>query len=304
MRVAYYSLVSAGDNFREQQLVQSIRSLRRYNRDCAVFLIAYGSVPEFLLDEARRCDIAVCNAGGYEDRLRQLHVHGNLLARNPTFHKLLSLRFLPLEYASQVLYLDCDTFFFGDVGALFERYQSSHWYAREEPNSRRSHYGYDPRYLDESILQHIAQQECMHPVAPYNTGVCLLNYGLWWPLVELEITYLELAWRLLVGLQLQRRRTPPDEQKARREILEAADDFDRARALPFPSGNSWIVEEIALWLTLGRVPDLWHDVFQRRHVMQGGEYFESPELRRDCIVAHYFSNSKTKFFSELGKLGG
>jgi hypothetical protein len=302
MRLVYYSLVSAGDNFREEQLVQSLRSLRRHNHDVAVCIVTYGGAPDFLLDEARRCRVAVFEAGDYHEYLQRIYAYGDFLALNPIMHKLLSLRHLPLHDVSQLLYLDCDTFFFQDVNRLFDAYNSCHWYAREEPSSRHSHLGYDRSRVDESALHQIAMSERLGEVVPYNTGVCLMNFGLWWRLIQLEITFLELAWRLMIGIQLWRGKTPPDDEETRNAVLGALDPFDRARALPFPSTNFWILEEVALWLTLGHIPRFTQGYLKREHVMQGGEFVDSPRMRNGCILAHYFSCEYERFFANVTRI--
>ncbi len=79
------------------------------------------------------------------------------LSAFPTLHKLLSLRGLhSVGHADRLIYLDCDTYFFGDVTHL-ARYGQCDWYAREEASSSRSHHGYDPGYLDEQALAAIAR---------------------------------------------------------------------------------------------------------------------------------------------------
>ena len=49
--------------------------------------------------------------------------------------------------------------------------------------------------------------------------------------------------------------------------------------LPFPSSNPWILDEVALWLTLGQIPGLTHGSFCREDVRQDGE----PAPARACV---------------------
>jgi hypothetical protein len=66
-----------------------------------------------------------------------------------------------------------------------------------------------------------------------------------------------------------------------------------------PSSNDWIVEEIALWLTLGRIPGLTHDVFGRMDVAQSTEVVDGRRIAP--IVAHYFSSGEKCFFAMSGR---
>ena len=132
-RLVYYSLAIMPFGSREAQWIQSIRSLRRYNRDIPVQLFLFNGAPAAIIREAHRQRVEVFELGDYAQYLDGLSVHGSLLAQYPTFHKFLVLRHSPARAANHILYLDCDTFFFGDVETLFRRYGSFDWCAREEP---------------------------------------------------------------------------------------------------------------------------------------------------------------------------
>ena len=56
----------------------------------------------------------------------------------------------------------------------------------------------------------------------------------------------------------------------------------------FPSKNPWIIEEVALWLTLGRLSWLTHDILSRQDVVQGSEY----SSQAGYLLAHYFSRNE------------
>ena len=160
--------------------MQSIRSLRRHNAAVEVHLVLYGEVPSAIVREAERQRVALHCVGSFRERLEDVCPgHADALSAYPALHKTLSLRFLPARRSRQVLYLDCDTFFFGDVASIFASHQSRHFYAREEPWSRRSPYGYRPSYLDEDALARICAAERLRFVPPCNTGVMLFNHGLW-----------------------------------------------------------------------------------------------------------------------------
>src|SRR5215475_10895133 len=154
-RVVYYSIANSPQAACERQCVESFRSLRRHNRDIRVHLFLFNGATSAFLDAAASHHVSVQYLGDYRKFLHQLHVRGEQLALCPAFHK-----FLTLERASfggaRMLYVDCDTYFFEDVAKLFDTYVQADWYAREEPNSRRSQTGYDPSHIDEDELSNLA----------------------------------------------------------------------------------------------------------------------------------------------------
>ena len=288
LNLVYYSLAPQHRGPLENQWLQSIRGLRRYNREIAVHLVVYGAVPARIRSEANRSDVLVHELGDYARYLTGVYKHGASLAKYRTFHKFLSLAHLPTQNGSQVLYLDCDTFFFDDVGKLFNSYSSCDWYAREEPYSRQSHLGYDPAYLDESALECAARNEGLEPILPFNTGVCLLNNGVWDRLGQLQSTYLEFAWRLFAGMNLNGALAPKPRRMTALDHSPSEDN--RSRLLTHPSNNPWIIDEVALWMTLGGLRPMSLGLFDRKHVAQNGEILTALKDGPGCIVAHYFSN--------------
>ena len=223
--------------------MQSIRSLRLYNPSTTVWLFLFNGATAELRREAERQNVQVHDLGDYGEFFRQMHACGAVLAFYPTFHKFLVLGQVPLGDVACVLYLDCDTFFFDNVDRLFDRYSAGHWYAREEPSSRRSQLAYDPGHVDEDLLQDIARGEGLRPIPPFNSGACLLNRGIWREMERLRIPYLDLAWRLLCGRELNRYNgTLPYDRELHQAVLAAITDADRAHALPYPSANTWIIE--------------------------------------------------------------
>jgi hypothetical protein len=112
-RLVYNSLAISPFGSREAQWIQSIRSLRRYNRDIPVQLFLFNGAPAAIVREAHRQRVEVFELGDYAQYLDGLFVHGSLLALYPTFHKFLVLRHSPARAANHILYLDCDTFFGG-----------------------------------------------------------------------------------------------------------------------------------------------------------------------------------------------
>ena len=100
------------------------------------------------------------------------------------------------------------------MAKLFRRYARFHWCAREEPQSRRSHYGYRRSYVDEERLAAIARAEGLRFIPPYNTGVCLMSRAAADALCEQSATLMDYAWRLLVGLSATPM-CPPEARGAR-----------------------------------------------------------------------------------------
>jgi hypothetical protein len=301
MRLVYYSLSNSPGDSREWQFIQSIRSLRRHNPAIPVWLFLFNGATAELREETRRCRVEVCYLGNYREYLQRAHARGSVLALYPTFHKFLSLIHGPVESASQILYLDCDTFFHGNVERLFDQYPAHEWYAREEPMSLRSHHGCNSEHIDEALLEHMARIRGARSVVPFNSGVCLLNHGVWNRLEDVRVQYLDLAWRLLCGRMLRPPEGIVENEQIRHAVLSSLDDIDRRRALPYPSNNTWIIEQIALWQALGNLPHFSQGLLSRAHVNQGNEF--SPHLSPDCIVVHYFSLNEAEFFRELGEIG-
>jgi hypothetical protein len=266
-----------------------------------VHLVVYNAASDAVLREADRHQIMVHRVGDYQSRIHDLTPqHAAALCHYPSLHKVLSLQFLPVGDASQVLYLDCDTFFLGDVMNLFRKYRSHHFYAREEPWSRRSHYGYRPSYLDERLLAATAESEGLTFIPPYNTGVCMLNRGLWISLAEASGKFLGYLWRLLLGIcdndHLARECGSTLLHELRHSRKRSIDT-----ALTYPSSNWWIVEEIAMLMTLGSITGVTHDVLRKEDAVQDGEY-DNPSRSPHPIVVHYFSHLEDRFFQRVKRL--
>ena len=295
MNLIYYSLSRSGNPRYDQQWIQSIRSLRHYNRELPVCLMVYNGVSEIIIEEAARQDVMITLVGDYRESLCRSSRHGSVLSLYPTLHKFLSLCELETAECSQILYLDCDTFFFDDPDILFANYQECDWYAREAPSSQRCPHGYDPNNINELLLQSMAQEESLLPILPFNAGVCVLNHGVWREFEKLRAIFLDNVWRLLVGRH-QRSGDGTDDH-IRAAVLATATDADRSRALTYPSTNFWIAEEIALWLTLGAIEGVSQGFLSSDHVEQGHEFYDPKPPARHHVLTHYFSSLQDKFFS-------
>ena len=112
-----------------------------------------------------------------------------------------------------------------------------------------------------------------------------------------EETLLTYVFRLTAGLC----RDPSIQDKRWPDVValfaqDQAEEPDVAE-LPFPSSNPWIVEQVALWLTLGQIPGLTHASFRPEHVKQGGEQAGGKKE----IVYHYFGIDKAAFLMGIDK---
>src|SRR5712692_9913877 len=117
MIAAYYSLATDPSGTRERQWALSVESLRRYNQDVSVVLCQYGGARPEVIETASRAGVEIIPMGEFTDALGDIPPHWrSALATIPTLHKLLSLRrLLAAESLTRLIYLDCDTYFFGDV---------------------------------------------------------------------------------------------------------------------------------------------------------------------------------------------
>jgi hypothetical protein len=295
MRLIYYSLARPSHAIYDAQWLQSIRSLRSHNASIPVWLFAFNGLSDVMHHEAERQNVQVIAMGDYADFLCSRHPHGSILARHPTLHKFLVLGEMATTGITQALYLDCDTFFFDDPEKLFALPALGHWHAREAPTSRLSRDGYDPANVSEDLLENIAENEHLRWIAPFNSGVCLLNARFWEPFTHLQDVFLDFAWRLLVGRHCSG--GPTSHADTQSAVLRVMTEHDLERALPYPSQNEWILEEIALWLTLGRVPGFTQRMFGPSDVMLGPEFLAASDGSRRPIVAHYFTLHTNDFFA-------
>ena len=296
-RLVQYSLTLA-DGQRPDLVWQfgaSVRTLRMHNRTIPVVLFVYGAVTAELAALCRELRVAVYPQGPYEHRLAALCPQGwPALARYPLLHKLLNFRELAGLDPSQVLCCDCDTVFFDDVEILFDRYGGPDVVAREEVHSSRSHYGADRSFIDEYLLAQLAGHVRAARVAPFNLGVVLLNNRVWRSLAGLDRVLVDYAWRFVTWMG-RHPVTGPAAQFG--EFLGAAEaralagPTDLARALPYPSVNRWILDEVATWLAVGHVPGVRLADFHRGDVAQNGEFAGTDPRSAPWIVCHYYSQN-------------
>jgi hypothetical protein len=243
--------------------------------------------------------VIVTELGDYATYLSQIIAQAGALALYPTLHKILSLRHLSAPNPKQILYLDCDTFFFDDVELLFDRYQTCDSYAREEPMTQRSRHGSNSAHLDEEILEAISAGERLQPIAPFNSGIWLMNHGSWRELDRMRQAFLAYVWRLLVGRYLAGGEETPLDLRIGANVVALASASDWSKALPYPSQNGWIIDQVALWLTLGGL-SLSHGMLKERDVAQGAEFLGTLHGRQTWVVSHYFSATEHLFWKTVG----
>jgi hypothetical protein len=302
MTIVTYSLSATGPPQKtdyHNQLIYSVKSLRMFNKNVPIHVFLYGEHPLDVISALEDHAVNVRQMGAYVDAIRQIRPRSfRTLAHYPVVHKWLNFSELELLAPSQVLQTDCDTIFFADVGLLFERYSERQFYAREEPSSKASHYGYNPSYVDEDALFKLARREGADEVNPYNIGVCVLNHGLWTEIAKRSDKFLSYIFRFTVSMA----RNPQTREKLWPGLAEllAQDlaDEPEVSELPFPSSNLWILDQVSLWLTLGQIPGLTHGFLSREHVIQGGEQAGPSE---SAVVHHYFGVDKHAFLSEMSK---
>jgi len=277
------------------QLAGSLASLRRFNRSVAVVVFCYGDAPLRLGRLCAEYDGLLQLQGDYTRRLHDLSPRGwPILAGYPVLHKFLNHAWLAGTAARQVLYCDCDTVFRADVAALFDSYSEPDIVAREEVHSSRSPHGPNPGFLDEPALNGVAASLGVTAVPPFNSGVVLMNHRIWEQLARLDGWFVQCAWQLVLGMSLHPARTAGSEfgtvdgfTQARR--LASPEQLDRA--LPFPSANQWILEEVATWLALGALPGLHTADFSPADVAQNGEFRATAPADASWIVCHYYSGN-------------
>ncbi|MEO5901772.1 MAG: hypothetical protein ABIR68_16820 [Ilumatobacteraceae bacterium] len=292
-RLVAYSLVLPADGSRRDliwQFAGSVSTLRAHNRGIPVVVFVHGLVS----DELRRIcavhDVTVRDQGSYEARLAALCPTGwPALARNPLLHRFLSFAEPAMVEPQQVMICDCDTIFFRDVAELFDRYGDADVVAREELRSGRTSQGIDSRFIDDPLLARLAALEGVAPVAPFNVGVVLLNHQVWTSFGALQGQFVDYAWRFVVGLVVQHGESASctDELAGLDEARRHATDGDVMRALPYPSANRRLLDEVAWWMTLGHVPGLRVADFAPTDVAGHGEFVDAIDGDDSWVMCRY-----------------
>jgi hypothetical protein len=305
-RLVSYSLAGYEPRRAEHayQFEISVSSLRASNTRIPVVLFSYGQLAPEIATLCNRFGVMVAEQGTYRHRLAGMSPNSaDAMALYPLLHKNLNFAELAAAGAGQVLCCDLDTIFRFDVDALFERYAGPDVVAREEVYSRRSIHGVDNAFIDEPLLNRLAVHLGRAVIPPFNLGAVLYNNGVVARLTGVMATFVDDAWRLMSGLTVC---GFPNSDVAgsasfpwMTDVRRFVSDRDRQRALPFPSNNGWIIDEVAWWLTLGSVPGLTRADFAPRDVAQNGEMLGTPLDRSTWALCHYYSHNLTRVIEWL-----
>ena len=243
-----------------KRLDHSISSLRKFNHEIPVYLFC--DDPEFIPPYfSLEYDVRVLP-------FEKAHNHGMLF-----IHKWYNLKFFDKRSGefddSNILYVDSDTLFYGDVQYLFDHYNYADVFGREEFGFR-----HDPNtgggkgirkaldYVDQCIVEAGGKTQ----VYKYCLGVMLFNNGL----------HLDVIDRLGELVEL---------------MLKIKD-----RKIPYPVPNPRIIDEYAMWVILSRIGVIGglfgvQDVTQG-YVEQKHEEFFNP------IVLHYTTKGEQRLAEE------
>ena len=232
-----------------KRLDHSISSLRKFNHEIPVYLFC--DDPEFIPPYfSLEYDVRVLP-------FEKAHNHGMLF-----IHKWYNLKFFDKRSGefddSNILYVDSDTLFYGDVQYLFDHYNYAEVFGREEfgfrhdPNTGG---GKDIRKALDYVDQCIVDAGGTTQVYKYCLGVMLFNNGL----------HLDIIDRLGELVEL---------------MLKIKDN-----KIPYPVPNPRIIDEYAMWVILSRIGVIG-GLFGVQDVTQG--YIEQKhEEFFNPIVLHY-----------------
>lgn len=299
MNAVYYSLLlqhNGSDQKRIFQFVESLRSLRRFNTSLPVYLHLISELPESALERelAETYHLQIVRFLNYPSLFAPwLPGLGEVLSLYPVLHKYLTLPVLLQRPFRRLLYLDNDTFFHQDPELLFARYPNAVLAAREEPFSRNSLLGYSADGLDQDQYSELAQPASA--LAPFNTGVVL------WERLALEGLAAAMGDFLSTLVSLLKSLVTSPSQSFEGQFFRAlglrlSELVPTTPVLTFPGRRYWIVEQVALWLTLSRL-GLPLQLMTPSDVLQGGEEIHFQGRFQRPVVSHYFSNNTAVFFS-------
>lgn len=281
-----------------EQLDISLTTLRRCNEGVPVVVFAHGWIPAALRRICHHHAVHLVNRGDYAARLAGLCPRGApILAGYPVLHKFLNHDWLADVEVEQVLACDCDTVFRADPEQLCRAYQDADLVAREEVHTQRNAHPPDRDFLDEPAVTELARVLGVASVPPFNTGVVLLNHGIWQRLAQVQGWFVNCAWHLLLGMAL----SPGQFNLEQFGTLDRFRDATRLAswsqlisALPYPSANQWILEEISCWLAVGAVPGLSTADFLSCDVAQNGEFAATDPAAARWTLCHYYSGNQDR----------
>jgi hypothetical protein len=147
----------------------------------------------------------------------------------------------------------------------------------------------------------------------------LINRNLLSQFIGLREIFFDNAWRLMLGMLKKELRPPADNLQTdirtrakneafltelRSSVVNFATQSELARALPYPSDNWWILDEIAWQLTLGHATGLTQEIFRADLVAQGEEAFAAVKASQKPVLVHYFSPNEKRFLGSVVGLPG
>lgn len=308
--IVIYSLALSEDEASRRprllQMLDSVASLRRQNTALPVLLQLAGQLRAEeaapLAQALALLDVDFVALGDYGELIdAHLPGAGELLRHYPVLHKLLGLPLsLERQPARRLLYVDNDTYFHRDPALLLKACAEADFYAREEPFSRGSLLGHRPELCDEAMLAGLMGPS---PVLPFNTGVMVWNHDLARRLLPLCRDYLAAViafsrWLVAAGREPAR---CPDLGLLAAGALPPA--YAAIPPLPYPAASVWIREQIALWLSLSRLPGLRQGWLGPAEVLQGCEELYFPGRFARPVLSHYFSENSAAFLAALRQGG-
>ena len=261
--IVFYSYKkSIHDHINDHELKRfehSIRSLRDFNDEIPVYLF--------------------CDDPAFIPLYFRTHYNVNVLplVKQVKHGMLFIYRWFNLNYFKEeanILYVDSDTVFYGDVQYLFDHYNYAEVFGREEFGFR-----HDPNtgggknirdaldYVDQCIEEAGGQGH----IYKYCMGVMLFNRGVHLDIVERLGELVELMFKLKDG------------------------------KIPYPVPNPRIIDEYAMWVLLSRM-GVFGELFGVQDVTQG--YVEQKhEEFFNPIVLHYTTKGEQQLAQDEERFG-
>lgn len=238
--------------------LHSVKSLRKYNIKVPVEVFIFGKLAK-------------------KDKLNLLKL--NVSVREMAFPKEVDATYLkwfalPFINAKRILYLDSDTYFFGDVEILFKKYRKKEFYAREELGASKK-LGYQqlgnlviPPIINHRKMQALSKFLNFKIVPFFNSGVMMMSQAF--------------AWKM----------------GAQTEEFSRLRQFFCEKPLLLPSMIPYLAEQVVAAIMVGKIKDFDFGHLDRGdvpfYVEWRGKGVPSPGL-----LMHYHSYSAPFFFRDI-----
>jgi hypothetical protein len=305
MEGIFYTICPAPDFARTfmhlAQLRLSVESLRRVSPSIPIYIFTFGISSSTIEKTVKQSGIRIIEKGSYSSILEQYcGARTAVFSEYPVLHRWLVLEDLRHLLENTLLYVDCDTYFMADP-AILTISKEFDWYTREEPCSSRSYLGYDPDYLNEKALESLAQRLSGRTIPPGNTGIILFKNRVWERIQTVLHHFFDYIWKFLNWMaRYGDSRILADQrmQPILREVARFAPSDKPVDALPYPSSNGWIVDELSILLALGHLQQFSWGFLDRRQVLQGYEFAglrpRTPEFAQ-AVLCHYYTKNHAEF---------